>query len=136
MDPVLLDRILQRADDRLLPDVVAESLRTIFARERLVGHGGSISAETRSEEPRWTAAHRGCTLSLLPSGPDEVRCACCTGPGLIPAGLGRVTEAPPEFFPMEAEATEPFFRRPVSRWKEQVASPISENPGGRPCDEE
>src|SRR5947207_12059678 len=32
------------------------------------------------------SSRRGCTLSLLPSGPDEVRCACCTGPGLIRVG--------------------------------------------------
>ena len=29
-------------------------------------------------------SRRGCALSLLPSGPDEIRCACCTGPGLLP----------------------------------------------------
>jgi hypothetical protein len=40
----------------------------------------------RSEEPRPYCVTQGNTLSLLPSGPDEVQCACCTGPGLIPTG--------------------------------------------------
>src|SRR5437764_7667992 len=38
------------------------------------------------KSPGRTVSRQGNTLSLLPSGPDEVRCACCTGPGLIPAG--------------------------------------------------
>jgi LSD1 subclass zinc finger protein len=53
----------------------------------------------RSEEPRPYCVTQGNTLSLLPSGPDEVRCACCTGPGLIPAGRktgGIVTRTVPE----------------------------------------
>jgi hypothetical protein len=35
-DPVALDRILQRPDHRLLPDELAEGLRSILAREHAV----------------------------------------------------------------------------------------------------
>src|SRR5207237_4267242 len=45
------------------------------------------SKEPARKSPGRTVSRRECTLSLLPSGPDEVRCACCTGPGLTRAGL-------------------------------------------------
>src|SRR5205807_9917489 len=79
----------QRLVGGFLPDEVAERLRRVFARQRLLGHArGSIEEAKRParKSPGRTVSRRGCTLSLLPSGPDEVRYACCTGPGLIRAG--------------------------------------------------
>src|SRR5437667_6489486 len=88
VDAVLFDRVLQRANNRLLSDDVAESLRPVFASESLIRHRGRVYVQRPARKsPGRTVSRRGCTLSLLPSGPDEVRCACCTGPGLIPAGL-------------------------------------------------
>ena len=147
VDPLPFDRVLQRADDGVLPDDVTEGLRPVFARERLVGHvvwslGGGLSESqfcaqikpeawptnaarlpARSEEPRPDCVTQGNTLSLLPSGPDEVRCACCTGPGLIPASRktgrdcnprGRETGAIRKNFPLPLISPPPPFPGPSS----------------------
>jgi len=72
-DPPLGERVAQRGDDRLLADQRREILRAPLAGEDLVGHGvvrqrqGPVKGSGRS------AALGGGTLSLLPSGPDEVR---------------------------------------------------------------
>jgi hypothetical protein len=42
-DPALLDSILERAGDVLLPDDFRELLRTIFSGENLVAHGRKIT---------------------------------------------------------------------------------------------
>ncbi len=38
MDAIAFNRILERADDGILTDDVAEGLRPVFARQRLIGH--------------------------------------------------------------------------------------------------
>ncbi len=47
MNPALLDRVLERADRRLLTDDVAKGLGTVLAGKRLVGHECGQSNEKR-----------------------------------------------------------------------------------------
>ena len=90
---VVLDRILQRSHDRLLPDDLVEALRTVLPVERAHFVDSSRCGATREkpgralrrrdEHPRryprrrlgsgGTAAPERESLALLPSGPDAVR---------------------------------------------------------------
>ena len=69
----LTQRIAERGDDRLLTDNGSEVLRARLAGESFVGHGVEVTGA--DEGFRRTAALGRCSLSLLPSGPDEVRCS-------------------------------------------------------------
>src|SRR5207302_4788104 len=61
MDALSLDRVLQRADDRLLSDDVAEGLRPVFARERLVGHvAWSLGGGAEENQP-----YASCSASAI-----------------------------------------------------------------------
>jgi hypothetical protein len=51
-EPVLRDRILQRARDMCLPDQVVESLRPIFSGENLVTHALNLTKKRARESFR------------------------------------------------------------------------------------
>ncbi len=63
--PVLLDRILERARDVRLPDEVIERLRAIFSREDLVTHALNLSGcRERENRKRATVSARRCGVRL------------------------------------------------------------------------
>ena len=51
-EPVLLDRILQRARDMRLPDEIVERLRPIFARENLITHAPNLMRRGRARKQK------------------------------------------------------------------------------------
>ena len=52
-EPILLDRVLERARDVLLADQIVERLRPIFARENLVAHALNLVRRTVTRKQKF-----------------------------------------------------------------------------------